>query len=99
MGGEVLWKDWDGSGYPLKGPGRGGRHSRMFGMGRGPSERSGMGWGTLKGVRDGLRDPYGGPGWVGGTTRRFRTGRGTLREVWDGSRDPSEVRDASGGPP
>ena len=39
-------------------------------------------------VEDGSEDPWGGPGLVGGPSKRSRTGRRTLGEVWDWSRDP-----------
>ena len=35
-------------------------------------------------VWDGSGDPQGGPGWVGGHSRRSGTGLGTRREVQDG---------------
>ena len=35
-------------------------------------------------VRDGLGGPPGGPGLVGGPSRRSWTGRGTLSKVWNG---------------
>ena len=47
-----------------------------------------MGQGTLREVQVGLQDPLGGPGRVGGPTRRYGTGQGTHGEVQDGSGDP-----------
>ena len=45
-------------------------------MSRRTLSRSGMGWGTHVEVLDGSGDPWGGSGWVGVPTRKFRTGRG-----------------------
>ena len=39
-------------------------------------------------IRDGSRDPQGGPERVGGPLGRSGTGRSTLGEVWDRSEDP-----------
>ena len=68
-------------------------------MGQGTLEETGTDRGTLGEVRDGLRDPRGGPalwsgdplrglGRVGGLSARSGTGRGTLGEVRDGLGDP-----------
>ena len=61
-----------------------------------------MGRGTLEEVQDGsgdplggLKEPRGGPGRVGGTSRRFGMGQGTHWEVWG---NLVEVRDGSGEP-
>ena len=43
-----------------------------------------MGHWTLREVRDGSRDSWGGPRRVGGPSWRYRTGRETLAEVRDG---------------
>ena len=61
-----------------RGPGREGGHS----------QRSRMGRGNLREVRDGSRDPPIGPGRVGGLPRRSGTGREVLRNVQNGSRGP-----------
>ena len=47
-------------------------------MGRGPIQRSRTGRGTLPVVRDGLRNPPGGPGLVWGPSQRSGTGWVTL---------------------
>ena len=47
-----------------------------------------MGWGTLPEVRDRSGETLGGPGRVGGPSRRSGTGRGTLSKVWDRLGDP-----------
>ena len=49
-----------------------------------------MGWGTLKVIWDGTRDPPKGLKRVGGSSRRSRTGRWTLPEVWVRLGDPIE---------
>ena len=43
--------------------------------------------GTLGKIWDGSGHPPGGPGRVGGHSKRSETGRGTLREIQDGSGD------------
>ena len=47
-----------------------------------------MGRGNLGEVWDGLGDPWGGPGLVGGTYQRFGTDWETLGEVRDGLGNP-----------
>ena len=50
--------------------------------------RSGTGQGTLGEVWDGLGDPRGGWGRVGGPTGSSGMGRGKLGEIWEGLVDP-----------
>ena len=57
-------------------------------QGRHDPYSGGMSRGTHKEVRDGLGDPQGGLGWVGGTSGRSRMGRGTHEKVRDGSEEP-----------
>ena len=74
-------------------------------MGRGITEWSGTGWGTLGEVQDRSRDPpvglrrvrdaRGGQGRVRRPLGRFETCLGNLPEVWDGSGTFGEVRDWS----
>ena len=47
-------------------------------------------------VRDGSWDPRGGPGQVGGASRRCETGQETLEEVWNGWETLGEVREGRG---
>ena len=47
-----------------------------------------MGRGTYGEVWDGTGDPQGGPGRVGGPSKKSGTCQGTLGEVRDGSGDP-----------
>ena len=62
------------------------------------SGKSGIGWGTLREVRDGLGDPREFPGGVGGPSGRSGTGRGTFREVVDRLGDSRGGSGMVGGP-
>ena len=61
-----------------------------------------MGQRTLGDVLDGLEEPRGGPGRVGGPSGWSRTGRGNLKKVQNELGDhrggPGRVRDPSGSP-
>ena len=57
-----------------------------------------MGQWTNPKVRDGSRDPWGGPGRVGRPSRRFGKGLGSHGEVQDGSEDPRRGPGWVGGP-
>ena len=72
---ETLSEVRDGSGDPPGCPG----------WVRGPSERSGTGWGTLQEVQNRLGGPPEGLGLVGRPSRTSGTGWGTHLEVRDGS--------------
>ena len=92
MGGDFLWKVWDGLADLPGGPGRTGDKSGdppgcLERVG-GPSKSSGTGRGTLPDVWDGSGDPLHGPGRVGGPSRRSGTGQEVLLGVWDWSWDP-----------
>ena len=98
MGQGTLGEFQDGSGYLCGGPGRvgkfSGRSETGWGMigeirdGRGPSERSGTGQGTLKEVLNGSGETWGDLERVGGPSRRSGTGWGRLGEIRDGFEDP-----------
>ena len=75
-------------------------------MVRGLYRRSGLGWGTLREIQNGSKDPFGdservgnpqgGPGRVKGPSGRTGTGRGTFPEVRDSSNDHRGVQGRAG---
>ena len=56
-----------------------------------------MGKGTIREERDGSREPWGGPGVVGGPSRSYGTGRRTLGEVLNGWLDLCELSETGRG--